>query len=241
MPAASEHGHKVRDAVDTIRHRVHHSLWVSGRTDSRLMVSRSGLRDAPPLGRWLRDILVPMDVTSEPVGCRVVVTGIAGAGKSTFSRALSARTGLPLIHLDLEYWKPGWTRPSEDEWRRKQRGLLEGDTWIADGNYPETLDLRLDLADTVVVLDTPWWVCAARAFRRGVRRPAGTVMPDGCVDSVSQRVRDEWRCAGLACWNRGSEPARERRIVSEVGRHVAVRRLRSKREAAAFLEMCGRR
>ena len=35
-----------------------------------------------------------------------------GSGKSTFARALAARTGLPVIHLDLHYWKPGWVRPS---------------------------------------------------------------------------------------------------------------------------------
>ena len=38
---------------------------------------------------------------------RVLVIGISGAGKSTFSRALAARTGLPLIHLDKEFWRPG--------------------------------------------------------------------------------------------------------------------------------------
>ena len=86
------------------------------------------------------------------IGCRVLVIGMAGAGKSTFSRALSARTGLPVIHLDIHYWKPGWVKPSEDEWREKQRGLLAGRTWIADGNDLETLDLRLERAETVVFL-----------------------------------------------------------------------------------------
>src|SRR5205085_8526803 len=69
-----------------------------------------------------------------PVGRRVVVTGLAGAGKSTFSRALSAKTGLPPIYLDLHFWKPGWVAPPDDEWREKQRGLLAGAAWIADGN-----------------------------------------------------------------------------------------------------------
>jgi adenylate kinase family enzyme len=82
------------------------------------------------------------------IGCRVLVIGMAAAGKSAFSRALSARTGLPVIHLDFHFWKPGWVKPSEDEWREKQRGLLAGPEWIADGNDLETLDLRLERAET---------------------------------------------------------------------------------------------
>ena len=89
------------------------------------------------------------------IGRHVLVTGLAGSGKSTFSGSLAARTGLPVIHLDLHFWKPGWVAPSEDEWREKQRRVLAGDAWIADGNYHETLDLRLERADTIVVLDTP--------------------------------------------------------------------------------------
>jgi hypothetical protein len=67
-----------------------------------------------------------------------------GARRAAPSRALSAKTGLPVIHLDLHYWKPGWVRPLDDEWREKQRTLLAGEAWIADGNYHETLDLRLN-------------------------------------------------------------------------------------------------
>ena len=37
------------------------------------------------------------------LGRRVVVTGLAGSGKSTFSLALAAKTGLPVIHLDLHF------------------------------------------------------------------------------------------------------------------------------------------
>jgi adenylate kinase family enzyme len=103
------------------------------------------------------------------VGSRVVVTGMAGAGKSTFSRALSAKTGLPVICLDLHSWNPGWVRTPEDEFREKQRALLAGEKWIVDGNV--ALDLRFERADTLVFLDTPWWICARRAFVRGFRRP----------------------------------------------------------------------
>lgn len=172
---------------------------------------------------------------TDTVGRRVVVTGLAGAGKSTFSRALSAKTGLPVIHLDLHFWQPGWTEPSEDEWFATQRALLAGDEWIADGNYHESLDLRLERADTVIYLDTPWWLCSARAFVRGIRRPAGTQMPDGCADSTWRRVHDEWWLVWRIWRVRRSDPARELDIVSRFANQDAVHVLRSKRAVRAFL------
>lgn len=169
------------------------------------------------------------------IGRRVIVTGLAGSGKSTLSRSLAEKTGLPLIHLDLHFWKPGWVAPSEDEWRAKQRQLLAGDTWVADGNYLETLDLRLERADTVVFLDTPWPLCAARAFLRGVRRPGGE-MPEGCLDSRWRRLNDEWRIVGRILRRRRSEPNAELGIISQRGRHAVLHVLRSKREVGEFLD-----
>ena len=168
------------------------------------------------------------------VGHRVLVDGMMGSGKSTFARALSARTGLPAIHLDVHYWKPGWMRPSDDEWRERQRELLFGESWIIDGNYNETLALRLERADTVVFLDTPWWLCAGRAFMRGIRMPV-CEMPEGCVDSVGRRLCDEWGGVGRIWRNRRSEPDFARSEMLRMGSHTTVHVLGSRREARAFL------
>jgi adenylate kinase family enzyme len=173
------------------------------------------MTDAPPLGR------------------RIVVTGLAGSGKSTFALALAARTGLPVIHLDLEFWKPGWVAPSEAEWREQQRRVLAGDAWIAEGNYHETLDLRLERADTIVVLDTPWRRCAGRAVRRGLRMP--DQLPRGCEYTRWERLRDEWQLAVRIWRARRTEPARERAIIAQHGDHVAQHVFRSERAVAEFL------
>jgi adenylate kinase family enzyme len=167
------------------------------------------------------------------LGRRIIVTGLAGSGKSTFSVALAAKTGLPVIHLDLHFWKPSWVAPSETEWRDKQRGVLAGDAWIAEGNYHESLDLRLDRADTVVVLDTPWWLCTGRAFLRGFRMPGE--LPEGCEYSGWLRLRDEW-CLAVRIWRkRRSELGREHEIISQHGQHAACYVLRSKRAVTDFL------
>ena len=168
------------------------------------------------------------------IGRRVIITGLAGSGKSTLALALGARTGLPVIHLDLHYWQPGWVAPSEAGWREVQRDVLAGEAWIADGNYPETLDLRLERADTVVLIDLPWRVCSARAFRRGFWLPSE--LPPGCKYPRWMRLRDEWKLAIRIGWNDRSEPDREREVLSQHGSHVTLHQLRSKRAVAAFLD-----
>jgi adenylate kinase family enzyme len=169
------------------------------------------------------------------IGRRVVITGMAGAGKSTFARQLSAKTGLPVIHLDVHFWKPGWVQPSDKEWRDVQSKLLAGEEWIADGNYHETLDLRLERADTVVLLDTQWWVCAARAFVRGLRRPEGQ-LPDGCNTTAWRQLRDEWWLVWRVWLGRRSERERDLAIVARHGGHAALHVLRSKGAIRAFLD-----
>jgi adenylate kinase family enzyme len=179
-----------------------------------------------------------MNDASRTIGRRVLVDGMMGSGKSTFARALAARTDLPVIHLDVHYWKPGWVRPSDDEWRGRQRTLLVGESWIIDGNYKETLALRLEYADTVISLDTPWWLCASRAFVRGLRKPVGE-MPVGCVDSINRRVRDEWGGVGRIWRNRRLEPEYARAAILRHGAGMNVHVLRSRREMRAFLDAVG--
>ena len=166
---------------------------------------------------------------------------MTGSGKSTFARALATRTGLPLIYLDLHYWRPGWVPPSDDEWRELQRTLVAGETWIIEGNYNETLPLRLERAEAVVYLDTPWWLCASRAFARGLRKPGGE-MPEGCEDSRNRRLRDEWGAVGKIWRRRRSDPERARSEISRHGAHTTVHVLRSRREARELLgTVCGGR
>ena len=172
------------------------------------------------------------------IGRRIVVTGLAGSGKSTFSRALGARTDLPVIHLDRYFWNPGWVASTPTEWREKQDRLLQGEEWIADGNYHDTLDLRLERADTVIVLDTPWPICMGRAMLRSVRRSGGQ-MPEGCDDSAWRRLRGELPVAGRVWRKRRWEPALERGIIARHGRHTSLHVLRSKASIARFLDRLG--
>ena len=169
------------------------------------------------------------------VGSRIVVTGMAGAGKSTLSRMLSTRTGLPVIHLDLHSWNPGWVRVPASQFLEKQRALLADERWIVDSNDVAN-DLLIERADTLVVLDTPWWICAWRAFRRGLRRPRETQLPDGCDEATWQRLRDEWGIVWRNWRGRNSVRERDLAIASQCEALMRVHLLSSKHEVAQFLD-----
>ena len=175
---------------------------------------------------------------NEPSRCavnsRVVVTGMAGAGKSTFSRQLAVKTGLPLIHLDLHIWGPGWVRVAEDELIETQRALLGGQRWIVDSNDVDD-ELLVARADTLVVIMTPWWICSWRAFRRGLRRPVETQLPEGCEESFSQRIGDEWGIAWRNWRNRKTVPENDRRLAKRCADLMDVHLLSNKQELADFL------
>ncbi len=163
---------------------------------------------------------------------RVLVIGSCGAGKSFFSKRLGAITGLPTIHLDRIYWRPGWVEPSKEEWRSTVAELLRGESWIIDGNYGGTMDMRLAECDTVFFLDFPRHVCTWRVIRRslvyyGRTRPD---LGDGCPE------RFDWDFIKWT-WN---YPARSRASVEQrlagAADHVNIIRLRSGREVERYIE-----
>ena len=47
---------------------------------------------------------------------KILVIGSGGSGKSTFSRRLGEKLGLPVVHLDQLYWRPGWVETPKVEW-----------------------------------------------------------------------------------------------------------------------------
>ncbi|MDB5259055.1 MAG: topology modulation protein [Candidatus Taylorbacteria bacterium] len=85
---------------------------------------------------------------------RILIIGRSGAGKTTFAGKLGKVLNRDVIHLDNIFWKPGWVRAfTSDEWQKKINDLTEKEEWILDGNYHNTLAMRLQRADTVIFFD----------------------------------------------------------------------------------------
>ena len=90
---------------------------------------------------------------------KVIVIGCPGSGKSTVSRALHNKTGIPLYHLDMMYWNADKTTVEKSIFLERLAAGLEKDEWIIDGNYGSTMELRMAACDTVIFLDYPLDIC----------------------------------------------------------------------------------
>ena len=115
---------------------------------------------------------------------KILVIGCCGAGKSTFSKKLQLILNLEIIHLDQYYHKPNWEEPQQEEWKKTVNKLVQKSSWIMDGNYSETMDVRIKSADTIIYLDYPilkcFWRVIIRIFKyHGVVR---SEMANGCKE-----------------------------------------------------------
>ena len=75
-------------------------------------------------------------------------------------------TGLPLLHLDQLYWRPGWRKTPKAEWERIVADLAARDEWIMDGCYDSSFHIRMPRADTIIWLDLPRRIAFPRVLRR---------------------------------------------------------------------------
>ena len=166
---------------------------------------------------------------------RVVVLGPGGAGKTELATALARRTGLPLVHLDVLFWREGWVPTPRDEALRHLATEAAGERWILDGNFLEAVgegDSRFERADTVIFLDLPRRTCLWRVLKRVIRDRgrARPDLPDGCGEGIDfALLRWIWR------YPRDDRP-RVLALLAGLDAGVDVRRLRSRADVRRYLD-----
>lgn len=161
---------------------------------------------------------------------RVLIIGSGGAGKSTLARRLGETTGIEVIHLDKLHWRAGWTEPSKDEWLKIVENAVKKESWIMDGNFGGTMELRLQYCDTVIFLDFPRTLCIYRALKRWTkyRNTNRPDMSEGCHEKIDLEFLG-W------IWNfqETAKPKIEERLRRFESEKTIIR-LHSKREVEDF-------
>ncbi|QTD40373.1 topology modulation protein [Sporosarcina sp. Te-1] len=118
---------------------------------------------------------------------RVMVIGVsAGVGKSTFARRLGEKLGIEVTHLDRLYWQPGWKEAPAVEFSQAQEEIVQRERWIIEGNYTSTFPIREPLADTVIYLELPLYVCLYRVLKRRIQFHGKTRddLTEGCPEKI---------------------------------------------------------
>ena len=172
---------------------------------------------------------------------RVTVAGVSGSGKTTFSRALAERLGVPYVELDALHHGPSWTEASAEELRTRVAAAIAAAPggWVVDGNYRHKLgDLVLAGADTFVWLELPLRVSLARLARRTWRRWRHR---EELWHGNREAVRNMVGLEGLFVWTVRSYVRHKREIPPALARnpHLTVVHLRSAGAVASFLGTAG--
>ncbi len=125
---------------------------------------------------------------------KILVFGIPGSGKTTFSNRLSEITGIPVFHIDRHFFEPGpgWKKRPHEDFLDDVRGQLEKDRWIIDGNGMRTLEMRFKEANLVIYCAQPLWKCYFRIVKRAI---AGFALgreradcPEGAANIITWRL-----------------------------------------------------
>lgn len=164
---------------------------------------------------------------------RIIVVGCQGSGKTSLALRLGRKLDLPVVHLDVLYWRPGWKPSDTASFRARVTDAIAGEAWVVDGSYSGlAFDLTLARADRLVVIDRPRWLCQWRilrrsAFDRDIARPD---LPEGCPEQFDWKLmREAWR------YDIERAPVIEAERV-QYGGDVPVVRLSCDRDITNFLE-----
>lgn len=164
--------------------------------------------------------------------------GGSSVGKTTVSRRLAERLGVPHIELDALHHDAGWQEAPADVLQARVRAALDAapEGWVVDGNYRSKLgSLVLECADTVVHLDPPLLPTFGRALRRTISR---TVTRVELWNGNREQIRFLFTRYWMPWWVLRTHRHYSREIPQRVAEHsqLAVVRLRSDDEVERWFQ-----
>ena len=129
---------------------------------------------------------------------RIVIVGCSGSGKSTLARKLGLRLGLPVVHLDVLLYLPGWKRaePRFEFERALGRRIGAKKPGSTKANFASwTFDIRLARAESIIVLERPAGFACGESF--GAPPWSGAIDPICHLVAPSKSIGTYWSTSGI--------------------------------------------
>lgn len=120
---------------------------------------------------------------------KIMIFGIPGSGKSTFALKLGRLLNLPLFHLDKYFFVSDWQQREYQDFLEIQKGLVDQDFWIIDGNASRSFEMRFSKADTIIYFRFNRILCLWRIFERFIHKdPHISDRAEGCTENIPFRL-----------------------------------------------------
>lgn len=194
-------------------------------------------------GAKLTRVELPPVLTTSPISSdtppprRLCVIGVSGAGKTTLARRAAAILRVSHLELDALHWEPGWQEASTQLFRERVASATAAEGWTADGNYSKARDILWARADTLLWLDYSLPLVMVRLLRRTLAR---LLHREELWSGNRESLRMAFSRDSIILWALQTHPKYRREFPDLLARpeyaHLTIRRLRSPREADAWLK-----
>ncbi|MFJ5357345.1 adenylate kinase [Pectobacterium sp. CHL-2024] len=171
---------------------------------------------------------------------RVNIIGTSGSGKSTLARRLSDKLAIPYVEMDALFWLKNWQERTDADFFQRLESALESDSWVLDGNYNRTRDIKWRNVDVVIWVDYSFshtlFQAVRRAFLRAWRKEelwSGTGNKESFLRSFFSRD-------SIILWTIKTYSRNRKRYLADLAdpryHHIRFITLRSPRECETFLQ-----
>jgi len=105
---------------------------------------------------------------------KILIIGCSGSGKSTLTRVLRHQLKIPVLHLDRIWHATNYDEVGKQELRQAQLEFIhDHESFIIDGNYSGTMDLRIPHANLIIWFQIPRRVSMYRVIKRTIKGRLG--------------------------------------------------------------------
>lgn len=124
---------------------------------------------------------------------KILVIGSPGAGKSTFAKKLGEALAYPILHLD-QVWHQTDYSLSAKTWFETYliNFMAENTDFIIDGNYKDTLSLRIKEADWIIWLKITPVKAVYRIIKRSFKTRFLKVKREDMASDFKEKLDKEY-------------------------------------------------